>query len=240
MFLDSVSTSYLLEKSREDAIHNKRAEHKSEQVHTEECAVRDHLINCAENRQRAIKIRADKEHIEGLVDTVDKKCAIDNDVKNNSDNAHYAKHLYTAEEMLDSKSVSVSYRIENTQNDLRAVMHHCLQADAGGFYKYVTGISQNRKTGKEREGHHIRDARVTELFTLGKRDYREYIKRRGAELEGEDIPRVVPMEHTVLYVKSVYELLVYLKCENHHPDDGGQYIYRSVGGILKELAYKEG
>ena len=207
MFLDSVSTSYLLEESREDTIHDKRSEYESEQVNTEECTVRDHLINCAENRQRTIKVRTDKEHVEGLVDTVDKERAIDNDVKNNSDNAHYAKHLYTAEEMLDSKSVSVSYRIENTQNDLRAVMHHGLYADAGGFRKYVTGISQNRKTGKKREGHHIRDARVTELFTLGECDYREYIKRRGAELEGEDIPRVVPMEHTVLDIKSVYELL---------------------------------
>ena len=235
-----MSTSDVAEKSFKDTMHNERSEYESEQVNTEECTVRDHLINCAENRQRTIKVRADIEHVEGLVDTVDKERAVDNNVKNDSDNTHYAKDLYTTEEMLDSKSVSVSYRIENTQNDLRAVVHHCLYTDACGRCKYVAGIKHNCKTGKEREGHHIRDARVTELFTLGKRDYRQDIQGRGAELEGEYIPGVIHVERAVCNMEYVQGLLIYLKNENHHPYNGGQDVHCSVRGILKEPAHKDG
>ena len=238
--LDRASASHFTKKTCENAIHDKRAEYKSEEVYTDKSCVRDHLIDRTEQGKCAIKIRADVEHIEGLVDTEGKECMVYNDVQSHCDKAHHNKDLCAAEEMLNAKSISVSDRIEDTHKDLRAVVHHGLYADAGGFRKYVTGVAEHRKTGKEREGHHISDARITYLIIPCKCDYGQNIEGRRAELEGECIPSVIPDKRTVLKVESVYKLLVYLKSENHYPHKSGQHVHCPIRGILKELAHKEG
>ena len=234
------ATSHIFNKRVEYTVNQHGAEDESEEVKTKESDIRNLIPEQTQNGESAVEVRTDKEHIERFVDTEIDKRVINRHVESEGDSGHYYEDERAAKEKALTVSVSVSHSEKYAHQDLRAVVNHGLNIDTHSLHEHVVRIAKYCQSRKKREGHHISHAAVAQLIVSCKGYDRQNVERRGAELEREDVPRVIPGESAIIELYAVYQLLIYFKQKYYYPNYAAYTSHRSVGAILKELTGDKG
>jgi len=122
---------------------------------------------------------------------------------------------------------------QNAYNYLQAVVKHSLDVYAYQFDKYVCGEDHYRKTREEREGCHISHNGVADLSVSCENEYGQKVHRRGAELEGEGVPLVVPCCRYAVAAHGINKLLVELGYDHDAPSHKKHAAKRFIAAILE-------
>ena len=210
--------------------HNKsRAKHKAKYIYAKECGIGKKLVYLGEDWERALKVGADEEHIENLVNAQSREEVICKDVKHESYSAEACKYTRCSREVFEGELFSVSEGEVSAKEDLRAVMHHSLNVDEIKPKEYVAGEDHNAGSGKNAEGCEEHYCRIAKLSFLCKGYDGENVERRGAELEGKEVPVVVPNKVSgCVHINAEKKLLSDLEDDYYYPNSGGKRSYRFV------------
>ena len=139
--------------------------------------------------QEIFKVGADVEHIEFF--PVQNAAMVNRFVQDQSNAQSHSKDGNGLQEGAVLQLYIAGCIEINGHSDHRTVADHRLDIDTDGFNENIAGVEHNRCTGKEAEGRKIRTQTVVEFTLFGQTCQQTDVHRRGAELEGESVPRII-------------------------------------------------
>ena len=214
-------------------VYERRNKSKAEYVDYQENRVIYFRVYIGKNRKSAIVIRAYIEHIERIVHAVCEEYVVHDYVHYKCHERQHGENYHAPSEKALVEAVAVVRHEENAYYKLKAVMHHCLDIDADQLNINVAGVYHNGEPRKKRESSHIRYYGVANLAFFCKYEYGEQIHRRGAELEGEGVPLVIPRCRNAVAFHRENNLLVNLKKNDDDPENEQYPAERFVAAILE-------
>ncbi len=208
-------------------------ERKAEYVDDKENGVGHIRVYIRKNGESAVVVWAYEEHIERVVHTVCEEYVVHNYVHSERYGGKHRENYHAPSEEALVQVVAVVRHEEYAYNELKAVMHHRLNIDTDDIYENIAGVYHNRKTREEGKRCHISNNCVAEFTFLRENKYGQKVHRRGAELEGEGIPLVIPGCCYTVAAHREDRLLVHLEKNYNYPENEEYSAKRFIVAILE-------
>lgn len=179
-------------------------------------------------------VGADIEHIKCFVNAEGGEQMMCSNIHKHSECGKRCENACGANEILEAQKVLISECKIGAEEHLSAVVNHCLNVYEYLRCENVVWENVNTSACEEAEGGKENDGCIAEFAVFSKGNYWQHVKRRGAELEWEGVPSVIPNEFSIYDRESKEKLLDDFKHDYCNPEESCQASDGLFAGLFEK------